>query len=103
MYERYSKIRDERGFKDADVARATGIGKSTLSDWKNGKSIPKEDKLIAISQFLKCSLDYLMIGKPQIPDNFSDDEHELLELYSKLNKEQKTNIINMLKSIAPND
>lgn len=29
MYEIYCKLRDERGLKDADVVKATGITKST--------------------------------------------------------------------------
>ena len=44
-YERYCRIRDSKGFKDADVAKATGIYKSTFSDWKYGRSVPKIDKL----------------------------------------------------------
>mgnify|MGYP003553741655 CR=1 FL=1 len=30
--------------KDSDVAKATGITKSTFSDWKNGRSNPKDAK-----------------------------------------------------------
>ena len=41
MYEIYCKLRDARNMKDADVARETGITKSTFSDWKNGRSNPK--------------------------------------------------------------
>ena len=40
MYEIYCELRDARGMKDADVARETGITKSTFSDWKNGRSNP---------------------------------------------------------------
>lgn len=42
MYEIYCELRDARGMKDADVARETGITKSTFSDWKTGRSVPKE-------------------------------------------------------------
>ena len=45
MYEIYCKLRDERGLKDADVVRQTGITKSTFSDWKSGRSKPKNEKL----------------------------------------------------------
>lgn len=45
MYEIYCKLRDERGLKDSDVVKATGITKSTFSDWKSGRSKPKQDKL----------------------------------------------------------
>lgn len=62
MYEIYCKLRDERGCKDADVARETGITKSTFTDWKNGRSSPKQDKLQKIANFFGVSLDYLRTG-----------------------------------------
>ena len=42
MYEIYCKLRDSKGMKDSDVAKATGITKSTFSDWKNGRSNPND-------------------------------------------------------------
>lgn len=62
MYERYCKLRDALGYRDSDVAKGTGITKSTFSDWKNGRSIPKEEKLKKIALFLNTSVDYLRYG-----------------------------------------
>ena len=56
IYERYCKLRDERGMKDADVAKATGIGKSTFSDFKSGRSVPKMDKLQKIADLFDVSV-----------------------------------------------
>lgn len=42
-------LRDERGLKDATVASIATIGKSTFSDWKSGRSIPKNEKLVKIA------------------------------------------------------
>lgn len=63
MYEIYCKLRDERKVKDADVVRETGITKSTFSDWKNGRSKPKPEKLQKIADYFGVTLDYLMAGK----------------------------------------
>ncbi len=60
MYKNYCKIRDRMGYRDADVAKATGITKSTFSDWKSGRSIPKQDKLKKIADFLHVSVGYLI-------------------------------------------
>lgn len=57
-YEKYCKLRDAKKLKDANVAQATGIGKSTFSDWKSGRSEPKNDKLQKISDFLGVSINY---------------------------------------------
>lgn len=63
MYEIYCKLRDERGLKDADVVRETGVTKSTFSDWKSGRSAPKDGKLKKIADFFGVSLDYLRTGE----------------------------------------
>lgn len=61
-YERYCYIRDKRGYKDIAVANGAGITKSTLSDWKAGRYIPKQEKMQKIADFLGVSLEYLMNG-----------------------------------------
>lgn len=62
MYEIYCKLRDEKGYKDSDIARITGITKSTFSDWKSGRSCPKNDKLQKIAEALDVTVDYLTTG-----------------------------------------
>lgn len=63
MYEIYCKLRDAKGMKDADVARETGITKSTFSDWKNGRSNPKDAKLQKIADLFEVSVEYIRNGK----------------------------------------
>lgn len=60
MYEIYQRLLDEKGLKNSDVARATGISNMTLSDWKRGVSKPKEDKMRKIAEFLEVSYSFLM-------------------------------------------
>ena len=75
MYEIYCKLRDDQGLKDADVVKATGITKSTFSDWKSGRSKPKQDKLQKIADFLGVSVDYLMTGEEKEGERYySNDE-----------------------------
>lgn len=71
MYEIYCKLRDTRGVKDADVVRETGITKSTFSDWKNGRSKPKNDKLQKIADYFGVTLDYLTTGEEDPAKNGS--------------------------------
>ena len=60
MYENYCSLRDARGMRDADVSRETGIGKSTFSDWKSGRSEPKLDKLQKIADYFEVGIDYFI-------------------------------------------
>lgn len=56
MYESYAIMRDSKGLKDSDVAKETGISKSTFSEWKSGRSEPKIDKLYKIARVLNCDV-----------------------------------------------
>lgn len=67
MYKKYVELRDGKGVTDYAVAKETGISKSTFSDWKNGRSKPKDALgiLIMPSKALKgCTMD--LLGYPVI-------------------------------------
>lgn len=63
MYEKYAELRDLKGVRDADVARATGIGRSTFSDWRTGRSAPKQEKLQKIADYFGVTVEYISTGK----------------------------------------
>ncbi|MBQ2998945.1 MAG: helix-turn-helix domain-containing protein [Clostridia bacterium] len=48
------------------VSKETGISASTFTDWKNGRSVPKADKLKKIADYFGVSLDYLLNGAPEL-------------------------------------
>ena len=58
-YETYAALRDERGFTDFRVSKETGIGAATISDWKNGISKPKFDKMCIIAKLFCVSVEEL--------------------------------------------
>lgn len=49
------------------VAKSTGISASTFTDWKNGRSVPKADKLKRIADFFGVSVDALLDGDSPLP------------------------------------
>lgn len=63
MYEIFKKLCEKNGVSSADVARATGVAKATLSEWKKGTYRPKADKLQKIADYFNVTLDYLMTGQ----------------------------------------
>lgn len=80
-------MRDEAGYKDSDVAKGSGITKSTFSDWKSGRYTPKQAKLQKIADFLDISLDYLMTGEETLEDKNifkSEKEKRLMEYARRL-------------------
>lgn len=113
MYEIYSQLRDAKGCKDAEVARCAGVAKSTLSDWKSGKSNPKQDKLAKIAKYFEVSVEYLMTGKEPTTDKFSTEQAKLvgkirkdealtkaLEKYFNLSDEKKKHVIDTINMLS---
>lgn len=75
MYENYCIIRDLNHVTDYQVAKDTGINRSTFSDWKSGRSEPKQDKLRKIAKYFGCSVEYLMgMDVPMFPLEKRDGE-----------------------------
>ncbi len=75
MYENYCIIRDLHHVTDYQVAKYTGINRSTFSDWKSGRSEPKQDKLRKIAEYFGCSVEFLMgMDVPMFPLEKHDGE-----------------------------
>jgi len=65
MYEIFENLMKEHGVTAYKVSKETGIASSTLSDWKNGRSTPKQDKLQKIADYFNVTIDYLLTGNNQ--------------------------------------
>lgn len=93
MYEIYCKLRDEKGIKDSDVVKSTGITKSTFSDWKSGRSKPKNDKLQKIAEYFGVTVDYLMTGKEEVkekdPELTARDQRDIAKDLDRIMEEIK--------------
>ena len=63
MYSVFVQLLQLKNVTAYKVCKATGIASATISDWKNGKSTPKQDKLQKIAEYFDVSLEYLMTGK----------------------------------------
>lgn len=80
MYEVFAKLLDESNKKAADVARATEIPSSTFTDWKKGRSTPKQEKLKKIADYFGVSVEYLMTGEEKKENPYaitSKDERDI--------------------------
>ena len=99
MYESYAIIRDKRGYRDADIAKMTGIAKSTFSEWKSGRSQPKLDKLYAIARVLRVDVnmffhDFTPEAVKRMECTAKDqDETDLLMGYRASSPEMKKSIM----------
>lgn len=58
MYDKFEKLLTERKITPYRVYKDTGISTATLSDWKNGKSQPKKDKVEKLCKYFGVPLSY---------------------------------------------
>lgn len=58
MYDKFEKLLKRNGVTPYRVHKETGISTATLSDWKNGKSQPKKDKIEKICEYFDVPLSY---------------------------------------------
>ena len=63
MYEVFLSLLERDGLTVADVSRATGIGQSTLSNWKARRNLLSAKNAQIIADFFGVSVDYLMTGR----------------------------------------
>lgn len=63
MYDIFEKLCEEKGVTMAEVSRATGVAKATLSEWKKGTYRPKAEKLQKIADYFGVTLKYLLTGQ----------------------------------------
>ncbi|GAB3764967.1 transcriptional regulator with XRE-family HTH domain [Nocardioides ginsengisegetis] len=64
---RLRRVREQRGLTLTEVARLTGISKSTLSRLENGQRRPSLELLLPLAQTYRVPLDDL-VGAPEIGD-----------------------------------
>lgn len=63
MSKLYEILRDEKGLKDADIARIAGVSRASMSQWKSGQFTFKYDKMVKIADALGVSVEYLIAGE----------------------------------------
>ena len=59
-YSVFEQLLQTHGVTVYQVSKATGIAASTFTDWKNGRSTPKTDKMARIADYFSISLDEVM-------------------------------------------
>lgn len=81
MYEIFEQLLSKYGVTAYRVAKETGITTATLTNWKQGKYTPKQDKLQKIADYFGVTVEYLMTGKNEpkekAPELTSRDERDI--------------------------
>ncbi len=118
MYSILEELLENKGISAYQLSKETGISTSTFSNWKGGKYTPKDNKLQIIADYFGVTLEYLKGNSPfktkeemfedwnnrfnkdgklvkevriieQIDEFYGRETVDFLEVYTKLNDENK--------------
>ena len=59
-YMKYRALADAKGVSDYQVSKDIGLHNVVFSEWKNGKSQPKLDKLMKLAGYFNTSVEALL-------------------------------------------
>ena len=60
LYKKIAELLQKENKTAYQLSKDTGIAQSVLSDWKNGRSKPKVDKLKILADYFGVSIDYFL-------------------------------------------
>lgn len=86
MYERFAELLTKYGVTAYRVSKETGISRTTFSEWKSGRSIPKMDKLQKIADYFGVSFSYLMGWDENQIDQIAQEREEVLDSISAIDR-----------------
>ncbi|WP_143321064.1 helix-turn-helix transcriptional regulator [Clostridium sp. HBUAS56010] len=69
MYDIFEKLCEQNKVTPYRVCKETGITTATISNWKAGRYVPKQDKMKKIADYFGVTVDYLMTGKEGLAES----------------------------------
>lgn len=103
MYEKFSKLLQERQLSTYRVFKDTGISQQTFSDWKKGKSKPKLDKLKKLAKYFDVPVEYFTDEDNNLDIKkltpIDDDRREFYENLKKLTSDDLGRVEGYVKGL----
>ncbi|MBC3899705.1 MAG: helix-turn-helix domain-containing protein [Firmicutes bacterium] len=91
-------LRQLKDINQAELGKIVGVGKTTISNYETGYSVPDLDTLIKLAEYFNVTTDYLLgltddfisqnKDESQTFGHLSRNEKELLEIFSKVTNER---------------
>ena len=94
--ERLKNALSERGMKQTELSERTGISKSSISEWLNGRYEAKADKIVLIARALNVNESYLIgLDVPMENEAEQSSTKTILDnIFNKLEKPRQEIVIN---------
>ena len=101
--QRLRERREELKITRAELAECLGVKSSTISNYENGFSFPREEILLRLFDCLRTDPNTLLQDSFQGgSDTLTGEERILLENYRVLSPQIRESIVNLIKAIKNN-
>lgn len=94
--DRIHKRRKELKLTQADIFENTGISSGNLTGIEKGRNLPSATAIISLSKILKCSTDWILLGKT-LNLEYSDEEISLIESFKCLSETDKEKVLHFIE------
>ncbi|MBQ8796160.1 MAG: helix-turn-helix transcriptional regulator [Clostridia bacterium] len=104
FYDKYAELCSEKGVSPTKAAEDMGIGRATVSRWKNSGSSPVARHIDLMVEYFAVSADYLL-GNTDIksPQPTSEDDELLLLLDELRNRPDMKMLFSVSKKCTPEE
>lgn len=93
----FEKICKSKNLKPTPVLKNCGISPSTATNWQEKRTIIPDGKtIILLAEYLKCSTDFLLLGKEHA---ITPEQQELLNNFDKLTYENKLRVTERITAL----
>ena len=90
---RFIQAKEQSGLRWIDIAKLSGLDKSSISQYKNGVHVPESDALYRLAITLNVSMEWLTGGEVSVNDA------DILNRYHKLNDLGKSEFMRFLDDL----
>lgn len=97
---RIKNRRKELGLTQTQITKIVGISSGNMSDFETGKKLPSALSLIALSDILECSTDWILTGQEyKSKQNFltNESENQFINLFHQLPEDEQEEFLGMLQ------
>ena len=98
IYDKVNRMRKDKGLTIYALSNQAEVSHSLFYSWRKRKTMPSIEVLEKISDALGTSLSKLLFSLES--NELSEEQKQVMELWSVLNREQKNAALAMLKTMA---
>lgn len=97
-----TKYMEQKGVTAKQMCEDLGIAPATLSDWRNGKTYPRIDKIELMANYFGCQKSDL-VEDPDRPCDYlirlNDHEYAIIESYRQMNDSGQSQLFERSKEL----